>query len=198
MIAERQHGVCVAGPARGARDDSERGPQAGACGALHRVHRGVYAVRYRMLPPKGLWMAAVLACGRGAVLSHRSAAALWGIYPGGSTRIEVSSPGRVGRRRPGITVHSGATLEAEDVALRDGVPCTTVARTLLDLAQVAGQDAAERACERAEAVRLFDLAAVQQVLVRAAGRRGARGLGAAIAAWRPEASLTARSSSGAS
>jgi very-short-patch-repair endonuclease len=76
------------------------------------------------------------------------------------------------------------------VTVSDGIACTTVARALLGLAEVAGQDAAERACERAEAVRLCDLAAVQRVLERAAGRRGARGLRSAIAAWRPEASLT--------
>ena len=190
MLAERQHGVVSLAQLEALGMTATAVRKRVARGSLYPVHRGVYAVGHRVLPSKGRLMAAALGCGRGAVLSHRSAAALWGIHPGGSGRVEVSSPGRTGRKLPGISVHSGATLEAEDVAVSDGIPCTTVARTLLDLAEVAGQDAAERACERAEALRLFDLAAVQRILERAAGRRGAPPLRAAIAAWRPEASLT--------
>jgi anti-sigma factor ChrR (cupin superfamily) len=110
MLAERQHGVLSLAQLEALGMTASAVRNRVARGSLHRVHRGVYAVGRRVLPPKGRWMAAVLACGRGAVLSHRSAAALWGIHPGGSARIEVSSRGRTGRKLPAITVHSGATL----------------------------------------------------------------------------------------
>jgi hypothetical protein len=105
-----------------------------ADGRLHVLHRGVYAVGHRAIGIVGRRWAAVLACGDGAVLSHASAAAAWGIRPSSSDRIDVSV-GRGGRTgRPGIRLHCRRSLPATDVTRLDGLPITTPARTVLDLA----------------------------------------------------------------
>jgi hypothetical protein len=118
-------------------------------------------------------MAAVLAYGPDAVLSHRSAAAHWGLRRETRATIDVSLPRQSACFRPLITAHACTTLRPEDVTAHDGVPCTTVARTLLDLAEVVDRREVERAVEQAEVLRVFDGRAVDAVLARAAGRRGA-------------------------
>ena len=120
-------------------------------------------------------MAAVLACGAGTVLSHRSASALWGFGVDGP-RVDVSAPGRAGRSRTGIAVHRGALLGIDDVTVQDRIPCTTPARTLLDLAAVADRRTLERAVDRAEELRVFDLDALHELLRRNPRRHGRRAL----------------------
>jgi hypothetical protein len=123
-----------------------------------------------------------MACGAGAVLSHRSAADLWGLRPS-STRIEVTVPrGRHGVA--GLRVHHTRALDLEDITVKDGIPVTTVARTLLDLASDLNPADLEVAIDRAERLGLFDLTAVVDVLNRARGRRGARTLRSAVAAYK--------------
>jgi very-short-patch-repair endonuclease len=134
-------------------------------------------------------MAAVLACGRGAVLSHRSAAALLGLRPTSRARIDVTTPHRAGRRRAGIDAHAGNLCDRDKATIR-GIPCTTVAPTLLDLADVVDRRDVERACEQAETLRLLDLGALQDVLARADGRRGAPILRGILADFDPTATLT--------
>ncbi len=152
-----------------------------ASGRLWRLHRGVYAVGHRQLSRHGRLMAAVLACGEGAVASHRTAAALHGLRPDNRARIDVSSPARRGRGIATIDAHRGDTLRPVDVGLVNGIPCTSVARTLLDLAEVVDRRQVERACEQAEVLRLFDLRALEDVLDHAGGRRGAPLLRAVLA-----------------
>jgi hypothetical protein len=125
-------------------------------------------------------MAAVLACGPGAVLSHRDAADLLGLRPSARARIDVTVAGRGGRRRPGIDVHRPRHIDAADVTVVDGIPCTTVARTLVDLAEVVSRREVERACERAEILRLFDLGAINAVCGRTPTRRGAAVIGSIL------------------
>jgi predicted transcriptional regulator of viral defense system len=151
-----------------------------AAGRLHRVHRGVFAVGHPLLTYKGRWMAAVLACGPGAALSHRSAACLLGVRDDNRATIDVTSPGRAGRQRDGITVHRGATLLARDVETVDGIRCTTLARTLLDVAEDGSRRDVERCVERAEVLRILDMRAIDDVLARANGRRGAAALTALL------------------
>ncbi len=105
-------------------------------GRLHPVHRGVYLVGHRAAPPYGREMAAVLACGQGAVASHRSAAHLWALlpYPAGFQRIEITVPDRDPGNKPGIRVHPTARFDRRDIRTCRGIPVTTPARTLLDLA----------------------------------------------------------------
>jgi very-short-patch-repair endonuclease len=177
-IAERQHGVVARwqllglGLGRGAiarRLEAER---------LHLVHRGVYAVGHRRITQMGWWMAAVLACGPAAVLSHRSAAVLWGILDGSPTRVDVSVP-RQRAGRDGIRPHTAA-LAADERTVHAGIPVTTVARTLLDLAAVLDPHALNRALERAEALRLADQTSLVALMDRHRGRRGTANLKAAM------------------
>jgi predicted transcriptional regulator of viral defense system len=142
-------------------------------GRLTRIHRGVYAVGHARLTQRGRWMAAVLAYGPQARLSHRSSAALHGIRPDNRPKIDVTLPIPSARSRPGVDVHRSTTLEAADVTTIDGLPCTSLSRTLLDLAEVVDARGVEKAVDQAEVLRIFDLRAVQEVLSRARGRPGA-------------------------
>jgi predicted transcriptional regulator of viral defense system len=113
---------------------------------LIRLHQGVYAVGHDRLTRKGYWLAAVLACGPGARLSHRSAAALWELRQSGGGLIDVTVPSRAGRiRRKGIRIHRSGRLGPHEATERDGIPVTTVARTLLDLADALDLQALRRA-----------------------------------------------------
>jgi very-short-patch-repair endonuclease len=117
---------------------------------LHTVHRGVYAVGHLGLTRNGRFMAAVLACGDGAALSHFSAAVLWEMLADRNWPIHVTA--LRDRRRPGIRVHV-APLEGERVR-RQGIIVTTPARALIDLADVAPPRLVERAMDEAEYLRL--------------------------------------------
>jgi very-short-patch-repair endonuclease len=150
-------------------------------GRLHRVHRGVYSVGHRLLTVRGRLMAGVLACGPDAVLSHRSAARLWGIRQDNRSKVDVSVPRWGSRSRPGITVHVSRRIQRTIV---DGIPCTTLAGTLLDLAEVVPRNQVENAITRAEQLRIFDLSAVEQTLATSPGRRGAPVLDSVIAKYR--------------
>ena len=118
-------------------------------GRLHPIHRGVYAVGHRHLTETGLFVAAVLAVGPGAVLSHASAAALWEIAQRGQRWVDVTVGRRVKSRR-GIRIHAVRTLPPADVTHHHGIPVTTPARTLLDFADVAPGRSFERAVHEAE------------------------------------------------
>jgi hypothetical protein len=146
-----------------------------ATGRLHRVHHGVYSlVPPHLLSREGRWMAAVLACGPGAVLSHRSAAALHQLRPAGGVRIDVTVPHRSARARPGIQLHRSTTLTPTDTTIVDNIPCTTLARTMFDLAEVVWPRQVERAFDQAEALEVFDLRALEDQLARNPTRRGAQ------------------------
>lgn len=162
-------------------------------GSLHRVHHGVYSVvPVALLKSNGHRMAAVLACGEGAALSHRSAAELHGLAVDRRTRFEVTVPSRAGRSRPGIIVHRSSTLRPCDVTRVDGVPCTTIARTALDVADVRPQRELERLLDEAVALELFDLAPLQEQAEHAQPGRGraARKLHRALTEHRPGTTRT--------
>ncbi len=169
--AERQHGVIARRQLRELALSTATIERRLASGRLHRLHYGVYAVGHRALTPAGRWMGAVLAAGPGAVLSHRSAAALWGIRPTAGSRIDVMVPGSGRRNRPGIAVHVTRELD-RDRTERAGIPITSIARTLLDLAEVVPEGQIARAFEQAERLQLLDLNAVEEVCRRCLGRRG--------------------------
>jgi very-short-patch-repair endonuclease len=143
-------------------------------------------VSLRPLSIEGIYLAAVLACGARAVLSHRSAADHLGLRPCSRSAVDVTAPGRAGKQRQGIDVHRASGLDQRDVTTVRGIPTTTVARTLLDLATTLDRTALERAVEQAEKLRIFDLAAVVDVATRAGNRRSATALRDAIAAYTPE------------
>jgi Protein of unknown function (DUF559) len=128
-------------------------------GRLWRVHRDVFAVGRRELTREGEWMAAVLACGGDAALSHLSAAILWGIWKGVAPRWpHVSVPTYSGRRaQTGIRLHRTATLIPSQVTVRNNIPVTTLDRTLLDHASWLNGDQLKRAIRQAERLHRLDL-----------------------------------------
>jgi very-short-patch-repair endonuclease len=176
LLAARQHGVVAVwqlrecGVGRGALERRL------ALGRLHRVHRGVYAVGHRKLQWRGVMMAAVLACGPDAVLSHRSAARLSGVRPDSRRGVDVTVAGSGRRGRPGIDLHAVRALDPRDITRIDGIPVTTLPRTLLDLAEVVPQDHVVRTIEEAERKRIFNRTALEELLARSPGRRGRRPL----------------------
>jgi very-short-patch-repair endonuclease len=125
----------------------------------------VYAIGHADLTVYGKRRAVVLACGRRAVLSHRSTAGAWGLRPDGGTKwdVTVRRPSSVAPAAP-VRVFRYPTLRDDEVVNLDGVPTTTVARTLLDLAAVVPPHHLRRAVERAEQLELFDLTAVTRTL----------------------------------
>ena len=135
---------------------------------LRPVHRGVYAVGTSTLSMQGYWLAAVLAYGEGAVLSHRSAAAHWGLIGRRRSRVDVTSPhGRAGR--PGIALHE-CKIDADDFVVVRSTPVTKVARTLFDLAEVVDFRRLERAWEEADRLKLLEIKAMERVVERGYGR----------------------------
>ena len=149
-------------------------------GRLHRIHRGVYALGHPVLGEKGHLWAALLACGPGAVISHRSAAKLWAVRPNNRKPVDVTVPGRSRHRRKGIDIHLVRHLDPRDVTKIDGLPVTTLARTLLDLAEVVPQSQLPRAIAEAEYLGIIDLNAINELLGRSNGRRGQKPLAAAL------------------
>jgi hypothetical protein len=135
---------------------------------------GVYAVGWPRLTQKRRWMAAVLACGDGGMLSHHSAAALWGIAAERPSRIDVSVRRRCELRRPGLRVRGRPTLATEDIGSRDGIPITAPARTLVDLATELDALGVERAVNEADKRDLIDPEALRAALGRYAGEPGVR------------------------
>lgn len=144
-------------------------------GRLHRLYRGIYAVGHDRLRLEGRWLAAVLACGEGAVLSHRDAAQLWELRQSSSGLIDVTVPSQNGRiKRTGVRVHRTRRLAAKEVTTRGGLPVTTVARTLLDLADVLPTQALRRVVTQAEYRDRLDTATLAAVVENNPGRRGAK------------------------
>jgi len=136
-------------------------------------------------------MAAVLASGDGAALSHVSAAALWGLRQTSAVAIHVTvSTGAGLRQRAGIVLHRSRNLGAPELARRDGICVTTPARTLLDLAAMLAPGSLERAIEQALVLRVFDLGALHAVLGAHPNRAGAAALAELIARIEDEPSLT--------
>lgn len=140
-------------------------------GQLVRLHRGVYAVGHARLRQEGWWMAAVLAAGPGAVLSHRDAAALHGLRPPGDRqRIEVTTTGRASSTRA-VKVFRAAVLDAQDATFVAGIPTTSVARTLVDLAAVVTPRELRKALAEAERRRL-DVTGIERAMAATARRNG--------------------------
>jgi very-short-patch-repair endonuclease len=152
-------------------------------GRLHQVHRGVYAVGHPQLSHHGRCMAAVLACGRNALLSHESAAWLWGLLPRSSLRPEVTAPAR-GHQRKAVSLHHSTILESEDASHCGGIPVTAVPRTLLDLFSRPRIKEAEHALQRSERLGLLEIAGVDLLLARCGRHRGRKRLALALQLYR--------------
>jgi hypothetical protein len=133
-IASRQHGVVTVEQLRELGLDEPAVRRRVAAGRLHRLHRGIYAVGHRSLSWRGRWLAAVLAAGDGAVLSHASAAALWQFLRpiSGPTHVTVAAAVRR-KPRQGVRIHRSRTLTPRDITRRHGIAVTTPARTIEDI-----------------------------------------------------------------
>ncbi len=142
---------------------------------MHRVHHGVYAVGHAVLTVRGRWMAAVLAGGPGAVLSHASAAALWELRGSSAALIDVTTR-RTGRARPGLRIHRPRTLRPDETTTKHGIPVTTPARTILDLAATLQAAHLENVLDRNEILELTDYPSLAALAGAHPGHRGARKL----------------------
>jgi very-short-patch-repair endonuclease len=189
-LASRQHGVVALWQLTALGISTSAVSRRVADGRLRRLHRGVYAVG--QIGRKGWWMAAVLACGPGAILSHRDAATLWGLRDCSRTAIDVTVPASGRRSRARLTIHVAGELRPDDRAEVDGIPVTSVARTLLDLAEVVSPTQLRRAYEAAERRRVLDVKAMKDVLERSNGRRGVAAL-LALLDYDPEPAVDSKS-----
>lgn len=149
-IAGNQHGVLSSAQLRAAGLGDNAISKRAKAGRLHRLHRGVYAVGHTRLTFEGKCLAAALACGEDAVVSHRSAAALWGLLSPARGSIDVTVPGDGGReKRSGIGIHRSTALSAGHTTRRRGIPLTTPKRTLRDLHRTIPKPAYRRVVRRA-------------------------------------------------
>jgi Transcriptional regulator, AbiEi antitoxin len=189
-LARRQYGVVSRAQLR-ALDLSESGIAA-RCrrGALHPLHRGVFAVGHTVLGARARWIAAVLACGPNAVLSHAAAGALWDLRRSEATIVDITVPGTGGRpRRKGIRIHRARNLDGQTTT-KDGIPVTTPARTILDLAATLDRRGIERLLDRAENRRVGDVVSLDALARAQAGHRGAHKLLATLQDHDPGTTLT--------
>jgi very-short-patch-repair endonuclease len=148
-------------------------------GRVHPIFRGVYAVGHAALAQRGRFLAAVLAVGDGSALSRRAAAVLWQFWRWDGGAIDVRAPTQR-RSRPGIRVHRGP-IDPEDSTRRHGIPVTTPARTLLDLAPSLTQQALAHLVGLAEHARLVRVPSLKKDLDRWGPRPGTKHLRAVIA-----------------
>jgi predicted transcriptional regulator of viral defense system/very-short-patch-repair endonuclease len=186
-LAQLQHGVVARRQLRTLGLSDEAISHAEAVGRLHRVLRGVYAVGLPASGQRPRAMAAVLACGAGAVASHLSAAALLGLVDRGPVVVDVIAPGQRGRKIDGVRVHKVAAPLPQEAGTVDGIPCTSPGRTLADLAGVVGVRTLRSAFERAAARRMLDLEAVEAA--RRPHQRGGPALRALADEWRAAAPI---------
>ena len=169
-LAARQHGVVSRGQLLDAGITDGSMERRLASGHLVRIHRGVYAVGHAQLRPEGRWLAAVLAAGPGAALSHRSAAALHMIRESGGA-IDVTTTRRVTVR--GVVIHRTTRLDANDVTTRRGVRTTALERTLVDLAVILPPAKTAEVLREVDRLNCLDAAALHAALERTSGRGGA-------------------------
>ena len=154
-VAARQHGVITTAQLYAVGLSAEGIRRRVRAGRLHRLFRGVYAVGHAGLSIEGRWMAAVLACGDGAALSHRSAAELWKLLDPARDEVHVSVPIAGGRsKREGIRIHRTPSLRRAATTRHDGIAVTTPSRTLVDLRASVPRDLFDRALRQAEFRRL--------------------------------------------
>jgi very-short-patch-repair endonuclease/predicted transcriptional regulator of viral defense system len=170
-FAQTRHGVITSAELRAFGLSQAAVTRRAREGRLFRLYRGVYSVGRPDLTAAGHRMAAVLACGPSALLSHRSSAAQHGLLDDHRKWCDVTVRGAPRRPRRSIRVHSSTTLSVPETTTVDAVPCTSVARTLVDLGDREPPRLVERALDQAETHGVFDLAAVEDVLERVGPRR---------------------------
>jgi very-short-patch-repair endonuclease/predicted transcriptional regulator of viral defense system len=184
-LADRQHGVVARSQLLAAGLSSPAIGRAVEAGRLRPVFRGVYAVGHVALRREGWWLAALLACGNGATLSHRTAATLWRLRTDPPLPIDVTTSTNHGRKHARITTHR-ARLHTLDALVIDDLRVTSPAKTIVDLAAILSGRALREAVERAQDLRRFDPDDVRATLARGPQRRGTRRLADLIALLQPD------------
>jgi very-short-patch-repair endonuclease len=171
-VAARQHGVVTVEQLRECGLDRGGIEHRLRARRLQGLWRGVYAFGHKVLTAEGHLIAAVLACGPDAVLSHRSAAAVWELLPPWQGPVDVTIARRTGRRRRrGIRLHLVRRLDPQDITTKHGIPITTAAKTLVDLDAAVPDRQVERAYEQAQIRRMLPPGAIEELLERSNGRR---------------------------
>ena len=175
-LAGAQHGVLTHGDLLGLGFTAKAIKHRIASGRLHPISIGVYVVGRPDVGERGRWMAAVLACGGRAALSHRSAAQLWGIGYEERGRIDVTVLRKAEIRRTGLKVRSRPSLDAGSVVVRVGIPVTRPVQTLIDIATELKPLRLERAVNEADKLDLVDPETLRRALDRYVGMPGVRAL----------------------
>ncbi len=185
-LAARQHGVVSLRQLEAEGVPAHVVDHRVSIGRLAALHRGVYVAGSPVLTRRGELLAAVLACGNGAVLSYTSAGELWAIRPRAAKLLHVTVPVKGGRRqRPGLRVHrTRRPLPSWQSSQIDGIPVTSPSRTLLDLAEILPRRQLERAIDETHYLRLFDLRTLDQTIAACPGRTGGARLTRALAEHR--------------
>ena len=182
-MAAREKGVLDVHELREAGLDRSAVSRRVAAGHLHRLYCGVYAVGHLALTHEAKELAAVKASGPEALRSHRSAGAARDLAFTSSPRIEVTAPLSI-TPKPGFVLHRTRSLAPADRTIVDSIPTTSVARTIVDLAEVLNDRRLAKAIQQAEIQGVFDLHAIDEVLTRLPGRTGRHRLARVLAAYR--------------
>lgn len=184
-LAGRQHGIVSRNQLRALGLTDEAIDVRTTSGFLHPIFRGAFAVGHLSTGRRGRMLAAVLACGEGTVVSHGSAAELIGLWDKTPVSVDVIPPRRAGRKLRHVRWHNVLRPGSQEVELREGIPCTTPARTLVDMAGQLGRGSLRQMVERAAVLRALHPEEVDRVLARGR-RRGAPQLRAILDGWRSE------------
>lgn len=171
-LARSQHGVVSSEQLRGVGYTPQAIHHRIRTGRLYPLHRGVYVVGRPQVTDHGRWMAAILACGANAVLSHSSAAALWRIGPEKRRLVELSLPSLSRRCRPGLQIHQRPLLQDRDTTTEHGIPATTPIQTLIDLSPRLDRRGIERAINEADRYDLVHPPELRRALNERAGEPG--------------------------
>lgn len=190
LIAGRQHGVVSRAQLLEMGLSDNGIARRVRAGRLHRLHAGVYAVGHTALGDRGRWMAAVLAGGRGAALSHHSAAALWELRTIDPVVVHITVPRTGGRARPGLRIHRPRTLRADETTTRDGIAVTTPARTILDVAATISDRDLKRALDEGAVQRLISVSSLVALALAHPGHPGSATLEQALRTHAPGTTLT--------
>lgn len=190
LIAGRQHGVVSRAQLRELGLTDNGIARRVRAGTLHRLHAGVYAVGHTALGERGRWMAAVLAGGPAAALSHASAAALWDLRAVDPVVVHITVPRTGARSRPGLRIHRSGTLGGDDVTARHGIPVTTPARTILDIAATIGDRDLQRALDEGAVQRLISVSSLVALARAHPGHPGSATLKQALRTHAPGTTLT--------
>jgi very-short-patch-repair endonuclease len=163
-----------------------------ATGQLHGIHAGVYAIGHPGISRHGRWMAATLACGRGAMVSGRSAAGLHSLSGDQRDVVDITIPRDCRLDHDGIKVHRSLCLTRADLDVQSRIPVTALARTLLDIAAVSGEGTLREAIGAAQRRRTLDVDALQELIERSYGHRGVALLREVASDLRPDGRLARR------